>query len=109
MADLTLGGKILCEASEKKTSVLVFCYRSSKREAEMHKTILLVVNGFFLIEMSSSSFVNIDNSLNPGEVKQNQVFFNRKERFIKFDTKDNELDVSGNENIFKVKSVNFYY
>ncbi|KAK6635625.1 hypothetical protein RUM44_000879 [Polyplax serrata] len=43
--------------------------------------------------MSSSSFVNIDNSLNPGEVKQNQVFFNRKERFIKFDTKDNELDI----------------
>lgn len=58
----------------------------------MSKKILFLVHGFF-IKTSLSHFLNVDSSLDPSTINQNQIFINRKERFIKFDTNGNELEV----------------
>ncbi|EEB17080.1 hypothetical protein Phum_PHUM452410 [Pediculus humanus corporis] len=47
----------------------------------------------FVVELISCQLIDIDATLNPEDLNEDQIFASRKERFIKFNHKDNELVV----------------
>ena len=50
---------------------------------------------FIGVDYCFGSFFEFEKEVHPDDIyNQNQIYLNRKERFIKFDTKDNELEVS---------------
>lgn len=54
----------------------------------------LLLHGLFVVELISCQLIDIDATLNPEDLNEDQIFASRKERFIKFNHKDNELVVS---------------